>query len=330
MLNPGCCHAAMLSVARTVELLADAFGAPVSTGWLASLQTRAEKLLEPFLETLRHQVRHAPVVHFDETGGRVEGALRWVHGACTPGLTLLYLAPGRSNDSIEAGGILGHEFNGVAVNDGLPACRKFPVRHGLCNAQIVRELAGIAEATGQQWPTGLSELLVHMLVAVNQAKAAGASGLNKRMLRGYRRRYDRLISEGISLNPLPPPTGKRGRPTQGAVRSLLRRLDDYREEVLRFATDFRGPWDNNQAERDIRMVKMQQKFSGSWRSWDGASNFLATRSYMAAARKQGKNVLEALETLGDLLAGSPGSPPPPEQFPYRPQKAQSRDAGDCA
>lgn len=295
-------------VARTAEFMHVMFNAPVSTGWLASLQPRAEKLLEPFLETLKDLLRHAPVVHFDETGGRVDGALCWVHVACTSELTLLHLATGRGKDSIDAGGILGHGFNGVAVHDGLAAYRRYPVQHGLCSAHLVRELTGIAESTGQDWATVLAELLVQMLVAVYQAKAAGAHGLNKRVLRGYRRKYRRLIAQGVALNPLPPPTGKRGRPAMGPARSLLKRLADYQDDVLRFAADFRVPWDNNQAERDIRMVKVQQKVSGSWRSWDGACNFLATRSYIATARKQGINVLEALR---DLFAGNPWIPATP-------------------
>jgi len=301
-------HRQHLPVARTAELMADAFDAPVSTGWLASLATRAKALLEPFLETARRGLRHAPVVHFDETGARVDGVLRWVHVACTPGLTLLHLATGRSAESIGSGGILGHGFAGVAVHDGLPAYRKFPVQHGLCDVHHLRELAGIAEATGQQWATGLAELLVEILVAVNEARHAGRTGLNKRVLRGYRRRYRRLVAEGTRLNPLPPPTGKRGRPALGTVRSLLGRLDANRDDVLRFASDLRVPFSNNEAERAIRMVKLQQKVSGSWRSWEGAEAFLAIRSYVGTARKQGANTLRALQ---DAFAGEPWLPATP-------------------
>ena len=297
-----------LPVGRTAELLADAFGAPVSTGWLASLQLRAAKLLGPFLDAVRERVRRAPVAHFDETGARIDGHLAWVHVVCTPELTVLHLAPGRGRESIEAGGILGHGFNGVAVHDGLPAYRRFPVQHGLCNAHHVRELTGIAEAGGQEWAERMAGLLVEMLVAVNEAKAAGKMSLNKRTLRGYRRRYRRIIHDGIERNPLPPPTGKRGRPAMGPVRSLLKRLETNQDDVLRFATDFRVPWDNNEAERGVRMVKLQQKVSGCWRSPQGAQAFLAMRSYIGTARKQGKNALDAFD---DLFAGDPWLPATP-------------------
>ncbi len=294
-----------LPVARTAELLTDAFGAPVSTGWLASLQPRAKQLLEPFLEAVRAVVRHAPVAHFDETGARVDGTLRWVHVACTDQLTLLHLATGRGKDSIEAGGILGHGFNGVAIHDGLAAYQKFPLQHGLCNVHHLRELVGIHEATGQHWPVAMGDLLEEMLVTVKQAKDAGKQCLNKRVLRRYRHRYRRLIREGEALNPLPPPTGKRGRPAMGPVRSLLKRLDDNQDDVLRFAHDFRVDFSNNQAEQDIRMIKVQQKISGSWRSWDGAEAFLALRSYVGTARKQGKNAFDAFT---ELFTGTPWLP----------------------
>ncbi|RAX45529.1 IS66 family transposase [Arthrobacter sp. AQ5-05] len=297
-----------LPVARTAELLTDAIGAPVSTGWLSSLLPRAAKLLEPFLETTGAALRHAPVVHFDETGARVEGRLAWVHVACTDTMTLLHLAPGRSVESIGAGGILGHGFNGIAVHDGLPAYRRYPVQHGACNVHHLRELAGIVESGGQDWAQGISELLTEMLVAVNEAKDAGRTGLDKRALRGYRRRYRRLLAQGVVRNPLPPPTGKRGRPAQGPIRSLIRRLDDYQDDVLRFATDFRVPFGNNAAERAIRMVKLQQKISGTFRSRGGAEAFLAVRSYVGTALKQGKNVFDA---LGELFAGDPWLPATP-------------------
>lgn len=142
-------------------------------------------------------------------------------------------------------------------------------------------------------------------MALNEAKAAGATCLNKRTLRGYRPRYQRIIHERMEPNPLPPSTGKRGHPAMRPIRSLLKHLDTHRDEVLRFATDFRVPWDNNEAERGVRIVKLQQKISGCWRSPQGAEAFLAMRSYMGTARKQGKNALDA---FNDLFAGDPWLP----------------------
>lgn len=295
-----------LPVERAAEAMADCFGAPVSTGWLATLLPAAAGKLSGFLADTRERLRHADVAHFDETGGRVGTKLQWIHVACTDRLTLYHLAPGRGKDSIDAGQVL-PDFGGVAVHDGLAAYRKYDVEHGLCGAHHLRELAGIAETTGQDWPNRLADLLVEMHVAVNEAKTAGKTRLPARKLAGYQRRYNTVVAEGQRLNPPPARTGKRGRPTLGPAGSLLRRLDIYRDDVLRFATDFRVSFDNNAAERDIRMVKLQQKISGGWRSHTGATSFLDVRSYLSTARK---NNQAALDVLRDLFTGNVWIPAP--------------------
>jgi hypothetical protein len=177
--------------------------------------------------------------------------------------------------------------------------------HGLCNAHHLRELAGIAELTGQVWPTQLAELLVELHVTVEIAKAGGKTKLPARRLATFGRRYDALIAEGKKLNPPPPRTGKRGRPALGPAGSLLARLETHRVDVLRFATDFAVAFDNNQAERDVRMVKLQQKISGGWRSENGAESFLDVRSYLSTARKHGQS---AMVVLRDLFTDQPWIP----------------------
>ena len=175
--------------------------------------------------------------------------------------------------------------------------RQYEVEHALCGAHHLRELAGIGEATGQDWPTRLADLLVEIHTSVETAKTDGQTALSARRLAGYRRCYRSLIAQGQELNPPPPRTGKRCRPKLGPAGSLLRRLDEYQDDVLRFATDFTVAFDNNQAERDIRMVKLQQKISGGWRSQAGAEAFLDVRSYLSTARKHNQNALEVLRQL---------------------------------
>ena len=285
-----------LPVERAAGAMADCFGAPVSTGWLATpLPTAADKL-EVFLAHARGQLQGTEVAHFDETGGRVAAKLHWIHVACTDRWTLYHLATGRGKDSLDAGGVL-PGFTGVAVHDGLTSYRKYNVTHGLCAAHHLRELAGIAEATGQDWPTQMADLLVEIHLAVQAAKTTGKTKLPARKLATYLRRYDTLVADGQRLNPPPPRTGKRGRPKLGPPAALLHRLDIYRDDVLRFATDFRVPLDNDQAERDIRMVKLQQKISGGWRSQTGATAFLDVRSYLSTARKHNRAGLDVLRDL---------------------------------
>lgn len=293
-----------LPVERAAELMGDLFGARVSTGWLSTLLPVAQSRLAEFVAAIRERLRAAPVAHFDETGGRVDARLCWIHVAANSRYTLYHLANGRGKAAIDAGGVLPN-FAGVAVHDGLTSYRQYGVEHALCGAHHLRELAGIGEATGQDWPTKLADLLVEIHVAVEAAKADGATSLATRRLAGYRRRYRSLIAEGQQLNPPPPRTGKRGRPKLGPAGSLLRRLDDYQDDVLRFAVDFTVDFDNNQAERDIRMVKLQQKISGGWRSEQGARAFLDVRSYLSTARKHHQNGLDVLRQLFTTTAWIP-------------------------
>ena len=294
-----------LPVERAAECLAEAFGAPVSTGWLSSLLPNAAARLDGFLAIAREQLAAAQVAHFDETGGRVAGRLHWIHVACTDTWTLFHLDTKRGRIAMDAAGVL-PTFTGVAIHDGLVVYRQYDqATHGLCNAHHLRELAGIAELTGQAWPTALAELLTELHVAVQTAKASGLNRFPARRLATFGKRYDTLIIEGKKLNPPPPRTGKRGRPALGPAGSLLARLASHREDVLRFATDFRVPFDNNQAERDVRMVKLQQKISGGWRSETGAHAFLDVRSYLSTARKHSQS---AMTVLRGLFTGQPWIP----------------------
>lgn len=298
-----------LPVARAGELMADCLGAPVSTGWLAGLLPAAAANLEPFTCDVQEQLRAARVAHFDETGARVAGTLWWVHVACTNLLTLYHRAPSRGTTSADLGGVL-PQFKGVAVHDRLSSYRSYQVAHQLCNAHHLRELTALSETldkTGVTWPAQMGDLLVEINTAVKTAKTAGNTRLPTRQLSGYRRRYRALIAQGWAAHPPPPPTGKRGRPKLGAAGSLVRRLDIYQDDVLRFASDFTVPFDNNQAERDIRMIRLQAKISTGWRAEHGIDSFLAVRSYLSTARKHGRN---ALDVLHQLLTGTPWLPAP--------------------
>ena len=121
----------------------------------------------------------------------------------------------------------------------------------------------------------------------------------------FESRYEGMVRAGLKANPPPERTGKRGRPKQSKGKNLVDRLDKQREWVLAFMRDFRVPFDNNQAERDVRMVKVRQKISGGLGTNEGAEAFLRIRSYISTARKQGENVLAALE---GVFVGKPFIP----------------------
>jgi transposase len=287
---------------RTAELFSDWLGANISAGTLASYIAAGAEDLQGFLSEVHRQLIGAPVAHFDETGARVAGRLRWLFASGTERLTIYALHDKRGKDGIDHAGVLPH-FTGVAVHDGFtPYRRYYPgVRHALCNAHHLRELQGAIEQVTiakQTWARQMDRLLRELQSTVAAATEAGHDDLDIYQLAAARGAYQQIITTGYLQNPLNTVrTGQRGFIAQTPTRNLLARLDRYREDTLRFAHDFQVPFDNNLVERDIRMVKLQQKISGCWRTSTGADHFLALRAYLSTARKQGRHALDALTSL---------------------------------
>ncbi|MCA1701147.1 MAG: IS66 family transposase, partial [Actinobacteria bacterium] len=285
---------------RAAQALADIAGAAVSTATLTAWVTAAAEGLCDFDERLRELLVAAPVAHFDETGARIVGRLGWVHSASTDKLTRYTAHARRGSEAIDAADVL-PAFAGVAVHDGWAPYRNYPgCDHGLCNIHHLRELEAATEA-GHTWPVAMSCLLLDTKDAVERSRAAGRDRLGADALAELAVSFKAIVAMGHEEHP-PPAAGKRTK-----AHNLLLRLERYEPDVLRFAHDFRVPFGNNQAEQDIRMVKLQQKISGCWRTPQGAERFLALRSYISTARKNG---LEALDALGALAAGQPWLPTP--------------------
>ena len=174
----------------------------------------------------------------------------------------------------------------------------------LCAARITCASCS-AQEQGESWAAAMSALLLDAKQAVEQAIAAGEDRLSDRVLATIRECYRDVIALGYEQNPgLDPDQGGR-RPRRAKAQNLLLRLQERESEALRFATDFRVPFDNNLCERDLRMIKLQQKISGCWRTSQGAERFLAIRSYLSTARKQGQRPVEVLTRLS---AGEPWLP----------------------
>jgi hypothetical protein len=185
----------------------------------------------------------------------------------------------------------------VAIHDGWKPYRHYDVDHGLCNAHHLRELLAVGIGWDEGWANDLADLLREAKHMVEEARASGADQLDAATLHSIRVRYGQLVAKGFMANPAPE-VGKRSGYEKKAF-NLLTRLDRYRADVLRFTVDFAVPFDNNQAERDIRMVKLQQKISGSWRTLAGAKNFCAIRSYVSTMRKHDADILGGLRQLFD-------------------------------
>jgi transposase len=297
----------LLPMERTVQLFEDLYGIKLSAGTVQASIGQAARLLAPAHERIAQAVSAAPVVHFDETGQRASARLRWLHTATTPQLTWYGTHDKRGRVAMDAWGIL-PAFKGVAVHDGWASYREYACTHALCNAHHLRELIYLEETTQQPWTRKMIDFLRNAKNQADAAKRAHRTVSRKRLAR-LRRRYGAILTEGERDNP--PSTQRprrRGRVKQSPTVNLLIRLRQHAQDVLRFLADPRVPFDNNQAERDIRMPKLKQKISGCFRTVAGADSFAIIRSYLATLRKQGRNVFYALtcvfhNKILDPLAG---------------------------
>jgi len=294
-----------LPVARTAEMLSDVLGVPVSTGFLAGVIPEAAGGLAGFLERCKQLLRHAEVVHADETGARIAGIRRWFHTVANAALTLLDCHTARGVDAYVDMGVL-TDFRGVLVSDGYRSYWAIPdaaFDHALCGAHLLRDLTEVGELPGQVgWTTAMTDVLLDAKAAADQARATGATSLSDGQLKVFRRRYTMALNAGWAANP------DLGRPRTKLERkptNLLKRLANQRHEVCRSWVDLRVPFTNNTAEQALRMAKLQQKISGCFRTEPGAKAFCAVRSYLQTAAKQQVNRFDALVRL---FEGDPWMP----------------------
>lgn len=295
---------------RSKQQLSDLFGLPVSVGSLQNFIGLAAKKVEPETEKIKEAVAKSDVVHADETGFYIGGKRHWLHTASTQQLS--YYAPHarRGKDAPNEIGIL-PKVTGVLVHDNWSSYKSYKqAEHALCNAHHLRDLTAVVENDNQQWAASMIDCLLDAKSLVEGAATAGDSALSDNSLSQLNARYDEIVKLGLDENPLPPPPTepKRGRVAKGKARNLVERFEQRKPDILRFVHDFNVPFDNNLAERDIRMMKVQQKVSGCFRSEDGAKQFCRIRSYTATIRKQGRSVWNA---LGSLFSGPVTSPIPP-------------------
>jgi transposase len=301
------CLGQHLPVERTAGLLAELFGTPMSAGTVAAWTARAAAGLEPFTAAARRALIEAPLVHLDETGLRVAGRLHWLHVATNALFTVLFCDAKRGKDGIDAAGVL-PEFTGIAVHDAFTSYARYPAaRHALCNAHLLRELVAVVDfhtvhppPSGGEVPAGWC-WAAQIIDALRALKAITDTGAlpGSDVLAASRRLIVSAALIGASAEAGPP--GAVGRRHRALARRIRRRLDDY----LRFATDPRVPFDNNAAERDIRMAKIKQKVSGCMRTLAGAQDFAAMRSYLSTAAKHGRRPFDVLTELTDGNAWIP-------------------------
>src|SRR4051794_13450789 len=305
------CLGQHLPVERTAFLLAELFGTPMAAGTVAAWTHRAAAGLEPFTAAARTGLTRAELVHADETWLRVAGRLPWLHVASSTRFTALFCHRQRGTEAIDAAGVL-PGFTGTLVHDAFAPYARYPAAtHALCNAHLLRELIAVVDHHAAHPSSGGGEVpagwcwAAQVIDALLRLKAITDTGAlpDADTLAAHRRLIVSAALIGAAAQGAPP--GAVGRRHRALARRIRRRLEDY----LRFAVDLRVPFDNNPAERDIRMVKVKQKVSGCLRTLAGAQDFAAMRSYLSTAAKHGRR---PFDVLTELTSGTSGSRPHPE------------------
>lgn len=299
----------MLPLQRLTEMMNELFGCQLTAGSIVNWQREAAQRVHATVDSIKQALCAAPVVHCDETGVYVAGARHWLHVLGTANLTYYFPHRKRGRAGIEEMGVL-PTFTGVAVHDNWSAYGVYNCQHALCNVHHLRELTYIDEEFKQPWAAEMRHFLVEAKAAVAAASHAGLTSLTPADRQHFTDTYQRILDAAFAANPVPPDgwprRSQRGRPKKPKARNLAERFDTQRQKVLAFLDDFNVPFDNNLAERDLRMLKVQQKISGCFRSWSATEQAATLRSYLSTMRKQHHNPLHLLSELfaGRLLAPS--------------------------
>lgn len=296
-----------IPLARIDQMSFDQFGQHVSEDTILTAMKTMGQQLDPFSQALNEILPQEPVVNADESGLRVGASLNWLHVLSTPALTWYGVHRKRGREALDSFAIL-PEFLGRLVHDCWKTYLDLPCLHALCVAHLLRELIFIHEECDQAWAKTLADLLLDMNRKREEQKLID-SCFPTELLEQWHRQYQAILREGRAANPpiIPNPNipKKRGRKKQTKAQNLLDRLENHEDWVLAFIHDFQIPFTNNQAEQDVRMIKVKQKVSGSFRTFEGAQLFASIRSYISTVRKQGRSIFQDLKAA---FAGNPFIP----------------------
>ena len=298
----------LVPLARTTEIIKNLTGKNISQGTIVNANKRLYDSLDKFEDAIKEQLIKAEVLHTDESGLRLKGKINWVHVASTSSITHYAIHKKRGAIATNEIGILPN-FKGTMIHDHWKPYYTFTnCTHAECNAHNMRILKGIHENFGHVWATSMGSLLIDIKREVDSLKSKGVTFMPESDIKAYDKKYKTIIAQGkiedaekssVILST------KTGKPAKSDALKLLRKLEEYDVETLSYMYDFNIPFDNNLAERDIRMVKLRQKISGCFRSDDGGSLFCRIRSYISTCNKNGQDIMESLK---NAIKGEPFIP----------------------
>jgi len=272
-----------LPVARTQSLMADIFGfEQLSEGVILASSETCYTRLEDWESEQKVALQSAAVMHVDETGFEVNGDRHWGHVCCTEHITLYQHHEKRGKEAHKAHGIVPN-FRGLLVHDRYSSYNSYECNHSLCNPHLLRDLKSLIE-DGHAWATEMYSL-------INRINKGAYCPVLLEIT------YATILEQGFSVNPMPVRTKAKGKIKKTASLNLLECYRDKKTEILRFYYEKNAPFDNNQAERDLRMFKLKQKISGTFRTLKGAKIFCSVRSFISTLKKQDKNVWQNLSAL---------------------------------
>lgn len=296
----------LIPLKRISQMARDLYGYRVGAGTIQAAVSMADLNLEGFEACLKALVSQSPIVHADESGLRVAKKLHWLHVASTKKLTWYGVHAKRGGEAIRFFGIL-PRLTGRLIHDCFGPYFKLDCSHGLCNVHLQRELTFLHEILNQKWAKSMVELMrrMHRSILLGTERAGPFASTQ---VKAWTKKYRLCLRQGFAQNRVPLALKRhkqRGRPKHTKAQNLLFRLQKHEHSVLAFLHDSQIPFTNNQGEQDIRMIKVQQKISGCFRTLRGAQAFARIRSYLSTVRKNDRDVFREMV---NLLAGHPFIP----------------------
>jgi len=288
----------MLSYERVCEYFTDMCNHSISEGTIFNILNRYYKKLETTEEKTKEVILASRVIHSDETGINVKGKLNWFHTVSCSVATYYLLHQKRGKKAMDEMDIL-PKYDGTVVHDHWSPYNKYKnCTHAFCNAHHIRELTHAIETTDANWAKEMKRFLQISHKIVKRAKKRGQIRLKEKQIKRLELKYENIIQSGHAFFPkIEKVPKKRGQSKKPKSQNLLLRLEKYKTETIRFITDFQVPFDNNMAERDLRMIKVKQKISGTFMSRTGGKMFARIKGYISTVKKNGRNVMNELKNV---------------------------------